>query len=232
MTAADFSSDFGGSGDHAARAQAFAVASRHSQRVRRFKAAIITGCSLGALGLAAVTIFDPFRALPVSASVGEVKLNGSRVTMDLPKLAGYRRDGRPYQLNAETAVQDVKKPNLLELNLITADLGMGGGANANITAKTGVYDTDREFISLKTDVKVKTDSGYDVTLESADIDFKAGTVVSQEPVKVLMTTGTITADRMSSRDSGKIMVFEGNVHTFFRAADQGEAAKSLKGTTQ
>lgn len=233
MSVTEFSSEITGGASTAARALAFATASRHSRRVRKFKLAIITGCSLGALGLVLVTIFDPFRAPPVAASVGEVKLNGSRVTMVLPKLAGFRRDGRPYQMHAATAVQDVKKPNILELNDIEADLGMGDSGNANITAKTGVYDTDGEKITLRTDVHVKTDSGYDVTLAVADIDFKAGTVVSSEHVTVLMTTGTIDADSMSSRDNGKVMVFEGKVHTFFRAAaDQGETARSLKGTSQ
>ena len=219
--------------DRQRRARAFDKAKSHSRRVVGAKAAIILGCIFGVSGLVLATIFDPFRALPVSASIGEVKLNGSRVTMDLPKLAGFRKDGRPYQVRAASATQDIKKPNVLDLNDLDADVGMGTGGNAKITAKTGIYDTTREIMTLKTDVRLKTESGYDVLLSVADIDFKAGSVISKEPVRVIMSGGTVDADTMAVADNGKQLTFEGNVRTIFEsAASRGETAKGLKGTAQ
>ncbi len=55
--------------------------------------------------------FDPFRAfLPAGVSIDRAGLNGSRVTMSHPKMSGYRKDGRPYDFTAESAVQNLKTP--------------------------------------------------------------------------------------------------------------------------
>ena len=219
--------------DRQQRARAFRKAKSHSRRVLGAKAAIIIGCVVGVSGLVLATLFDPFRSLPAGASVGAVKLNGSRVTMDLPKLAGFRKDGRPYQVRAASATQDIKRPNVLDLVDLDADVGMGASGNAKITAKTGIYDTAREIMTLKTDVRLKTESGYDVLLSVADIDFKAGSVISKEKVRVLMSGATVDADAMAVADNGKLLTFNGNVRTVFEsAASRNEAAKSLKGTAQ
>ena len=35
--------------------------------------------------------------------------------MESPKLTGFRNDNRPYEVTATQALQDVKKPNIVEL---------------------------------------------------------------------------------------------------------------------
>jgi lipopolysaccharide export system protein LptC len=60
---------------------------------------------------------------------------------------------------------------------------------------------------------VTTDSGLEARLKSATIDFKAGTVVSREPVVVTLTNGSVDAQGLEIAERGKVLTFTGRVHT-------------------
>ncbi|MBK9083543.1 MAG: LPS export ABC transporter periplasmic protein LptC [Rhizobiales bacterium] len=216
----------------ASRAKAFAAAGRHTSRVRFLRGAIVAAAALGVLGLAAVAWLDPFRRLPEQVSLGSIGVSGSRVTMDLPKLSGFRRDSKPYDVTARSAVQDLKKPNVIELVELDARIAMADHGVGHVTARTGFYDSAKETMELRNDVRMKTDSGYEVQLGSALIDFKAGTLVSTDPVTALVRNSTIKADAMRVADGGKQLVFEGRVRTqILPENEQDAAAAQLKGTS-
>jgi lipopolysaccharide export system protein LptC len=87
-----------------------------------------------------------------------------------------------------------------------------------------VFDTQKEQLELRENVRITSDAGHDASLRSASIDFKAGTVVSREPVSVRLTNGLVEADGMEIADGGKVMVFTGRVRTTFAAATAPEPA--------
>ena len=66
--------------------------------------------SLG--GLALLTWFNPLRALPQlpAVSAGSLVVSGTKITMEAPKLTGFTRDNRAYNLTAEAAAQDFTNP--------------------------------------------------------------------------------------------------------------------------
>lgn len=212
------------------RAPAFAAARRHSARVRWAKRGLLLAMIGGTAALILSAIFDPFRILPANISVGEINLSGTRITMDLPRLSGFRNDGRPYQVTAKSAAQDIRTPGIVDLSDLQADIGMADKSRAHVTAQNGRYDSGRELLNLNTAVELKADNGYDVKLETADINFHAGSMVSDKPVTVVMTNGSIKADRMVISDNGKRLMFEGNVRSvLLPAAAALEDAKKLKG---
>lgn len=216
----------------ARRAQAFAAAGRHSARVRLLRRAIVAAAGLGVVALGVVAWLDPFRRLPEQVSLGSIGVSGSRVTMDLPKLSGFRRDSKPYDVTARSAVQDLKKPNVIELVELDARIAMADHGVAHVTARTGFYDSAKETMELRNEVRMKTESGYEVQLSSALIDFKAGTLVSAEPVTAVVRASTVKADGMRVAEGGKLLVFEGRVRTQILPEDEQDAAAAqLKGTT-
>jgi lipopolysaccharide export system protein LptC len=73
---------------------------------------------------------------------------------------------------------------------------------------------------LRQDIRVRTDSGQAAQLKSASIDFKAGTVVSREPVTVTFPNGMIEADSLEVSDNGKVIVFKGRVRTVLERAEE------------
>jgi lipopolysaccharide export system protein LptC len=191
----------------------FARATRHSARVRFLRKAIPIGVVIAVLGLVSVWLFDPFRQVFPHFSVQGFNLSATQVTMQKPKLAGFKKDNRPYEVVAKSAIQDVTKPSIVNLVEMDAHLVLENGESATLTAKQGIYDTQNETLDVKTDVKVKTTSGYDITLESAKMKFKTGDISSDRPVNVKMNGGEISADGLQMIDNGKKVTFIGNVHS-------------------
>ncbi|MDB5649694.1 MAG: hypothetical protein JWL62_1214 [Hyphomicrobiales bacterium] len=201
----------------ATRSRAFRAAGRHSTRVVFLRRAILILSVTGIAALIVVSFFNPFGALPQNVTISGGNLNGTRVTMELPKLTGFRKDGRPYEVRASSGVQDVRQPNIIELNDLDARFSMADKTTVRVAAPNGVYDSTREFMDFKGEVRIKSDSGYDIAMKTAQMDFKAGTVVSDQPVTVLMSNGTVQADRLNIVDSGRIITFDGNVRSTLMA---------------
>jgi lipopolysaccharide export system protein LptC len=213
------------------RAGAFAAARRHTAFVRWLKRLIVLVIAGGTAALILSAIFDLFRVLPAAVSVSDVSLSGTRITMELPKLSGFRNDGKPYQVTAKSAAQDIRTPGIVDLSELLADVGMADSSRAHVTARNGRYDSSKELLNLNTDVELKADKGYDLKTENVDIDFHAGSLVADKPVSVLMNNGSINASRMVISDNGKRLMFEGNVRSvLLPAATAAEEAQKLKGT--
>jgi lipopolysaccharide export system protein LptC len=215
------------------RHDAFRAAGRHSTRVRVLRRVILAGAVLGIAGIVVFAFFNPFRLVIPNLSINSVGLNGSQITMDQPKLNGFRSDGRPYSLLAKSAVQDAKTPNVLELHDIDAHVTMGDKSVIHVVSSIGFYDSSKETMELKSEVHLSSDNGLDVRMQSAHVEFKSGSVDTDAPLTVVMSTGTVSADSMHMTDNGKQISFEGNVHTVISpAATAAATAGTLKGSAQ
>src|SRR5690242_17520952 len=100
-------------------------AGRHSRFVRVLRIALPAGVGLVAAGYVFVNYFLPMTVLDALPKVsGKLAVQGSKITMELPRIAGFTRDSRAYELNAETAVQDISKPDIVELQNLRAKMEM------------------------------------------------------------------------------------------------------------
>ena len=215
------------------RVDAFRVAGRHTARVRLLRRLVLSGAVVGSMAVIAFAFFNPFRALIPGVTVDGVGLSGSRVTMQHPKLTGFRSDGRPYDLLASSAVQDARTPSLLELHDIDAHVTMADQSVVHIVSESGLYDSSKETMQLKSAIHLTNDKGLDAHLQSAFIAFKTGLVDTHEPLTVVMSTGTVTADSMHMTDNGAHVIFEGHVRTTVTPAATATATvATLKGTGQ
>ena len=66
-------------------------------------------------------------------------------------------------------------------------------------------------------------------MRSGVIDFKTNSVITREPVEVVMATGTIDANAMSVFDNGNRIIFTGHVRSHFDSRD-GAQPRSDTGT--
>jgi lipopolysaccharide export system protein LptC len=205
--------DYGSASVSAERSRAFSKARRHSRWVRFAKIAIPLGSVIGMAGVVLVAYLDPFRKIE-NLTFGSIGVSGTNVTMESPKLTGFKNDNRPYEVTASAATQDVRKPNLVQLKDMRARIVTDDkGSIARLVAATGVLDTQKNFMRLRKDIVVTTDAGQEVKLNSAAVNFKAGTVVSSEPVTVSFGGGVIEAEGLKVTDNGKVMSFNGRVRT-------------------
>ncbi|MDB5509608.1 MAG: hypothetical protein JWL93_2077 [Hyphomicrobiales bacterium] len=197
----------------ATRSRAFRAAGRHSTRVTFLRRFILAASLFGIVALVGVGVFNPFGDIPHDVSISGANLDGTRVTMEQPRLNGFRKDGRPYEVRATSGVQDVRKPSIIELKDLDARIAMADQTTVTVASPFGIYDSTREFMDFQGAVRIRSDSGYDITLQSAQMDFKAGTVVSDKPVNLIMSNGTVLADRLDIVDNGRVITFAGNVRS-------------------
>ncbi len=195
------------------RTRLFAAARRRSGRVRFLRRAILISVVGSVAAMVAIAVFDPFGPKFGSLSFSNVAIDGTKIAMAKPRLAGFRADGQPYVLTAERALQDVRHPTVAELENLTGDIGATGGETTRITADTGVYDSAAGRMNLAGNVKI-SNQRFEVRLRTVDIDFKTGVYRSDEPIEVHVGANTtILADRASGEHNGQEMTFEGRVRT-------------------
>jgi lipopolysaccharide export system protein LptC len=195
------------------REKAFAKAKRRSARVRLARLAIPIG-GLGAVVVVlAITFFNPFATKLGSLSFGTLSVDGTKIVMDHPKLAGFRSDGQAYSVTAERALQDVKQPTVAQLQKVDGEMGMADGEPTHLSSDAGVYDSVGEHMELSGNVRIKN-TRFTVLLRSARFDFKSGVYGSDENVEVQAGDGTtIFADRAAAINHGQELTFEGHVRT-------------------
>ena len=195
------------------RDRAFASAQRRSSRVRFLRKAILV-CGLGTVAaIVLIAVYDPFSAKFGSLNFSDISIDGTKIAMARPKLAGFRSDGQPYTLTAERALQDVRQPTVVELQKVSGEIGETAEETTRLTADTGIYDSVAERMKLSSNVRIGS-ARFVVRLRSADIDFKTGVYQSDEPVEVHVGDGTtITGDRATARHNGQELIFEGRVRT-------------------
>ncbi len=219
----DLSAVRGPSGLADRRQATFAAARRHTRLVRLLRRAIPIGAVFAALGLIVTPFFTSLHGV-ASVSSGAVGISGGKVRMETPRLSGYRKDNKPYEVTADAAFQEIRNPTQVELQQLRARLQMEREGWVTVTSKTGFFDTQKEKLRLDDDVTVRTETGYDARMRTADVDFKGGTVVSKEPVKVSLGTTTVDANSLDVKDNGALISFQGRVHVFIKDAPAGTIA--------
>jgi lipopolysaccharide export system protein LptC len=192
---------------------AFRGAARHSRRVRFLRRAVPVALVVGALAIVAMTFFNPLRfAYKLPNDLGTLVVSGSKITMESPRLAGFTRDARGYEIQAKAAAQDLKQPNMVELKEIRAKVDMQDKSSVEMTAVDGNYDTKAELLTLGQRIVLSSSTGYQGILTEAIVDIKKGTIVSEKPVEVKMLQGTLNANRLEVRETGALIRFDGGVN--------------------
>jgi lipopolysaccharide export system protein LptC len=138
-------------------------------------------------------------------------IQGSKITMQAPRISGYTTDGRPYQLSARAAAQDLSNPNKVELQDLRAKVEMQDKTTIDMVAMLGVYETKSEMLVLRDSILLTASNGYEARLSEAVIDIRKGTIVSDKPVAVKMLEGTLNANRLQVLEAADLLRFDGGV---------------------
>ena len=183
-------------------------AGRHSRLVRMARIAIPVLVVLGFGAYLALSYLNPMRVLASLPSMsGKLAVQGSKITMELPRIAGITRDSRSYQLTAETAVQDITKPDQIELQNLRAEMELQDAVVVVITAKSGTYSTKADRVILREHVVFTSAQGYTAKLREAAVDMKKGNLSSDQPVEVKLPNGVINSNGIEIQESGDVILF-------------------------
>jgi lipopolysaccharide export system protein LptC len=191
----------------------FAIAARHSRMVRVLRIAVPAAVTVSLATIFMVSVFNPFRMLlpKLPVDMSNLVISGTKVTMESPHMAGYSQDQRPYEVWANTAVQDVTDPDHVELHTLRGKMLMEDQSTVTLEAVKGLMDTKQQLLDLHKDIYVQTTNGYQAWLSQAFVDMNKNTVTSDEHVDVKWTDGKISADTMKVLDGGAVVHFDGHV---------------------
>jgi lipopolysaccharide export system protein LptC len=163
------------------------------------------------VGLVLANYLNPARWLRVPTEFGTLVISGSKITMEAPRLAGFTKDKREYEVTATAASQDTKNPTIVELKEINGRLDMEDKSRVTLTAVEGVYDTKADLLTLSQEIVIISTAGYQGRLTEAVVEVKKGRIVSEKPVQMKMPQGTLDANRLEVIDSGNSIRFENGV---------------------
>lgn len=208
------------------RMRGYGAAVRHSSRVR-FLRRVLPALALVILGLAAfIAWLDPFRIVrDFPLDVMKLSIQGNKLVMDAPKLSGFTKDGRGYNITATAAAQDLTKTNIIELEGIKANFALTNNGSTELTAAKGLYDAKGDTVQLTEGIAIRSTAGYEGKLQDATIEVKRGYVVTLNPVDITFNNGSIRADRMEVFDNGARAIFEGGVRMMMRLPPPEEKTK-------
>jgi lipopolysaccharide export system protein LptC len=211
----------------------FAAAARHSRLVRLLRIAVPAAVILSMGMIVAVSIFNPFRMIlnKLPIDMGNLVVSGTKITMESPHLAGFSPDGRPYELWAKTATQDVTDPTHVELGSLRAKVRMEDQSSVTMDARTGLFDTKAQLLELHKDIFLQSSTGYEARMTQALVDIAQGTVTSDEQVDVKLLNGTLVGQRLKIIDHGALVRFDGGV-VMNLVMDQPDPSASAEAATE
>jgi len=196
----------------AARPQAaISGARRHSRRVRFLRKAVPAVLVLALGGLVAANYLNPARWLRVPTEFGTLVISGSKITMEAPRLAGFTKDQREYEVTAASASQDTKNPTIVEMREISGRIDLEDKSKVTLSAVEGIYDIKADLLKLNHEILIISTAGYQGRLTEAQVEVKKGRIVSEKPVQLKMPQGTLDANRMEVTETGGLIRFEGGV---------------------
>ncbi len=205
------------SGERRDSSAAYRSATRHTRFVR-FVRRTVPAILIAVVAILIVSPWlDPLRLLrELPLEFARLMISDNKLKIDAPKLSGYTRDGRAYRLTAETAAQDLRRPGILELTGIVAELELTGGGSTKLTAAKGTFEAKEERLTLLEGIDIQSTNGFSGRLTAAMVEMRKGHVVTQDPVDLKYQDGRLTANRLEIFDNGARAVFDGGVTTWFK----------------
>ncbi|MBY0381489.1 MAG: LPS export ABC transporter periplasmic protein LptC [Xanthobacteraceae bacterium] len=190
----------------------FKVAARHSRLVRVLRKAVPATVIVSLLVIAVGIIFNPFRFLKkLPIDLDKISVSGTKITMDQPHVAGFMPDGRPYEVWADAATQDITDPTKVDMQTIHAQVQMEDKSTLTLNSKNGHFDTKSQLLDLNNDILLQTTTGYQAQLSQARVEISTGIVSSDQPVAVKLTNGTLNSQNLRIIDHGASILFGGGV---------------------
>lgn len=121
---------------------------------------------------------------PIDQSTMEIKPEElARNELTNPAFESRDKNGRPYTITAERAVQEESNKSIVLLSFPEGQIETDKGMKVTVRAREGVYDQDKEAFFLRGDVTLLHSDGYLVTGEEAHIDLRTQYVRSDRPVR-------------------------------------------------
>jgi lipopolysaccharide export system protein LptC len=143
-----------------------------------------------------------------------------------PRFTGTDKQNRPYNVTADSALQNQEQPDEVMLSFPKADIALKDGSWIALTAERGQFSRQSQMLDLGGDVDLYHDSGFEFRTASARVDLGQSTADGDETVHGQGPFGTVDAEGFRIFESGRRILFTGKAKmVFWPQNDDASAAK-------
>ena len=194
--------------------------SSHDRLIKLLKYALP---ALVGLVLAFLALIPLEKRKEVSFLVDKNKLEQSeeRLKVEGAQYRGQDEEGRPFVLDARSAIQETSSDPVVNILNMSARLQLNEGP-AQITADQARFNPDENMVAVLGPVRFMAYDGYQLQTSNVSVDLRGRSLQSQGQVEGRMPLGTFRADRMSADLPERKVVLEGNARLHI---DQGALTK-------
>jgi lipopolysaccharide export system protein LptC len=190
------------------RRQLFATpGSSHDRMVRLL--GIILPSAIGVL-VAFLALAPLLRNTEVSFLLDKNQVDIARERMRVTQAVyrGQDSEGRPFSLQAGSAVQKTSRNPVVEMSDLAARILLTEGPGV-LEAGQGTYNMDSEQVSIIGPVQFSSANGYRMVTRDVDIDLPKRSMVSRGEVTGRLPAGTFRADRLKADLANRTVTLEG-----------------------
>lgn len=201
-----------------------AVSSRHSRTVTLLKLAV----PLTAVGLVLLLMLWAQWSGHDRLSDAEPLVSSEdsqALAMLNARYAGTNRQGLPYLITAEQALQDNPDADLIRLLNPQGDMTTSSGAWMMLSAPEGDYFQASDQLSLFGGVTLFHDSGMTFTSPTAELDLAGNTASGNDPVTGMGPAMTVEGEGFRILDDGTRILFTGTARAILYPAARSPAAQ-------
>jgi lipopolysaccharide export system protein LptC len=143
-----------------------------------------------------------------------------------PRYAGTDRDGHPFVVTAAVGRQVPQRDDVMALDRPQANLKSHSGADIIVTADSGVYQTQTQFLDAFGNVTMTHENGTKITTATARLDAANNAAEGHDRVEGHGPSGDIVAQGFRVIDRGAIVIFTGQSNLLLKGTkvDQPPAA--------
>ena len=176
--------------------------------VAGFVGALVVGAFMVQAGL-----FNAF--LPKPAPPPEPPKAVKIVSGDASRITGFDKNKQPFELTAQSGIQDKDRLELVHLQGVTGQFHRADGGAIEIGSDMAQYDSKAKALDLKGAVTFVEPGRYRAHMQAANVNVDDHSLNSQTPVQVDTASGTVEADSMTVSAYGARIVFNGHVKARF-----------------
>jgi lipopolysaccharide export system protein LptC len=159
-------------------------------------------------------LFDRFRWAAIDLR------EARELRMINPRYGGTDRDGHPFVITGAVGRQVPQRDDVMSLDQPVANVVSHSGAKIVITADSGVYQTQTQFLDMFGKVTVTHENGSTFTTSAARLDAANDAAEGTAPVEGHGPQGDVSGQGFRILDKGDIVIFTGQSNLLLNSAKQ------------
>ncbi|MEM1377944.1 MAG: hypothetical protein AAGG69_11220 [Pseudomonadota bacterium] len=179
----------------------------------------IAGVSIVVVLISAVVFVRPGAVASVAdIELSAISIEGGSLVMDNPRLDGVSGKNLPYSVRATRAIQAGPTAQRVQLENLSAEFAMEEDLTGTLESPFGVFERDSERLELSGGSVFRRSDGLSAYFETVEIGINDGSLETEEMVRVEQPGQELTAGSAKFLDSGKKLIFEGDVRIVLKPA--------------